>query len=223
MSSRTAAAQAAKARIRDAAQVRILDAAAEVFARKSLAGATMAEIAEAAAMPAATVHYYFGNKAGLYDAVLRGMLEAWLGELDHIDPDASPAEAIAAYIKAKMHISHSHPAASRIVAGEMLRGGVRLRAFLVDTFAPRLNAKLELVATWTRESRLRQIDPMRLFFLIWASTEFYANYASEIAALDEARVLDDVQVDATAESIVDLILYGVVPRVVTVARAPDIV
>ena len=223
MSSRTAAAQAAKARIRDAAQVRILDAAAEVFARKSLAGATMAEIAEAAEMPAATVHYYFGNKASLYDAVLRGMLEAWLSELDHIDPDASPADAIAAYIKAKMHISHSHPAASRIVAGEMLRGGLTLRAFLVDTFAPRLNAKLELVATWTRESRLRQIDPMRLFFLIWASTEFYANYASEIAALDEARLIDDVEVDATAESLVDLILYGVVPRVVTVARAPDIV
>ncbi len=223
MSSRTAAARAAKARIRDAAQVRILDAAAEIFARNSLSGATMVEIAGAARMPTATVHYYFGSKASLYDAVLRRMLETWLEELDHIEPTASPAEAIAAYIKAKMHISHTHPAASRIVAGEMLRGGLRLRDFLVDTFAPRLSAKLDLIATWTRESRLRQIDPMRLFFLIWASTEFYANYASEIVALDKSRVLDDGKVDAAAESLVDLILYGVVPRVATVTGAQDIV
>lgn len=221
MSSRTAAARAAKARIRDAAQVRILEAAADVFARKSLAGATMAEIAEAAEMPAATVHYYFGSKASLYDAVLRGMLEAWLGELDHIDQDATPADALAAYIEAKMRISHAHPAASRIVAGEVLSGGTKLRAFLVDTFAPRLKTKLDLVAAWTRESRLRDIDPMRLFFLIWASTEFYATYASEIATLDAARALDRSGPDAAASSLVDLILYGAIPREPTGIGMPD--
>ncbi len=210
MSSRTAAARAAKARIRDSAQVRILDAAAEVFARNSLSGATMAEIAGEAGMPPATVHYYFKSKAALYDAVLDRMLESWLRELDQIDSSRHPADALAAYIVAKMRVSHSHPAASRIVAGEVLRGGTKLKSFLVQTFAPHLRAKLDLVEAWKRDALVRPVDPIRLFFLIWASTEFYANYASEIVALQGEESMTGDGLNTAARDLVDLILYGAI-------------
>ncbi|WP_375455759.1 TetR family transcriptional regulator C-terminal domain-containing protein [uncultured Methylobacterium sp.] len=212
MSSRTTAARAAKARIRDTAQVRILDAAAEVFARSSLSGATMAEIAGEAGMPPATVHYYFRSKAALYDAVLDRMLESWLSELDQIDASGHPAEALAAYIVAKMRVSHSYPAASRIVAGEVLRGGTKLKSFLVEQFAPHLRTKLDLVDAWKRDSLVRPVDPMRLFFLIWASTEFYANYASEIVALEGEDAMTGDSLEKAARGLVDLILYGALPQ-----------
>ncbi len=44
-----------------------------------------------------------------------------------------------------------------------------------------------------------------------------------IVAFDESRVVNDGKVDAAAEGLVNLILYGVVPRVATDAGAQDIV
>ena len=72
-SSRTAAVRAFKAPLWDKVQVRILDATAKVFARNGPAGATIAEIGEAAEMPAATAYCKFWDRAGLYGAVLRGV------------------------------------------------------------------------------------------------------------------------------------------------------
>ena len=49
---------------------RIFDAALTVFSRKGRDGARMHEIANAAGLNAALLHYYFGSKEDLYSVVL---------------------------------------------------------------------------------------------------------------------------------------------------------
>lgn len=208
MDSRTAAAAAAKARIRDAAQARILTAAADVFALKGHAAATMAEIARAAGIAPATVHYYFASKSSLYDAVLQQMLALWTRELDQLDPTMTPAAALTAYIEAKMRVSFDHPAASRIVASEVLQGGARLQTFLKDEFLPRLATKLALVDGWRQTRQLREINAAHLFFLIWASTEFYATFSAEILILRGDHALSPDAFAEATKSVVDLVLNG---------------
>ena len=54
--------ESAKGAIRQANEALIVAAAERVFAGAGFAGATMAAIAEAAGLPKANLHYYFGSK-----------------------------------------------------------------------------------------------------------------------------------------------------------------
>lgn len=51
-------------------QSRILDAAEELFSLHGLDGVTIRQIAKQAGVDTALLHYYFGNKTGIFDAVL---------------------------------------------------------------------------------------------------------------------------------------------------------
>ena len=57
-------------RIRQVQRAHIIACAERVFADHSFGGATMNRIAEAASLPKANLHYYFGTKLLLYRAVL---------------------------------------------------------------------------------------------------------------------------------------------------------
>jgi TetR/AcrR family transcriptional regulator len=90
---------------RDAAatQQQILDAAELEFARHGLHGARLSTIAQAAQVTAAMIHYYFGNKEGLYKAVLQRpatelTLEMAKLNLDELPPIAALETMIRAAI-----------------------------------------------------------------------------------------------------------------------------
>ena len=51
-------------------QARILDAAEELFSQHGLYGVTLRDVAHHAKVDTALLHYYFGTKNGLFDAVL---------------------------------------------------------------------------------------------------------------------------------------------------------
>jgi TetR/AcrR family transcriptional regulator len=109
-------------RIRTLNRARILQAAEEVFAEQGYRGATTAAIAGRAGLPKANLHYYFGTKEALYRAVLEGVLDLWLAELDAITADQNPGEALTRYIHAKVMYSKTRPHASRVFANEVIRG-----------------------------------------------------------------------------------------------------
>ena len=60
---------------REQASERILDAAEELFARRGYHGVTLREVATCASSDSALLHYYFGSKAGLFDAVIERRAE----------------------------------------------------------------------------------------------------------------------------------------------------
>lgn len=86
----------AKGQIRQANEALILAAAKQVFAGAGFGGATMAAIAEAAGLPKANLHYYFGSKQELYRTVLAETLKDWLEPTHVITLDADPKTAMGA-------------------------------------------------------------------------------------------------------------------------------
>ena len=80
-----------KSPIRLANETLILAATERVFAGAGFGGATMAAIAEAAGLPKANLHYYFGCKQELYQAVLARTLRDWLEPTHVITPKAWPS------------------------------------------------------------------------------------------------------------------------------------
>jgi AcrR family transcriptional regulator len=71
---------------------RLLDAAADEFAARGIAGARVDRIAAAAASNKAQIYHYFGSKDGLFDAVFHDMVVGTLRDVP-IDPAALPEYA----------------------------------------------------------------------------------------------------------------------------------
>jgi TetR/AcrR family transcriptional regulator len=122
----------------EATRRKILDAAEHEFAAKGFDGARLAGIARAAAVPQALIHHHFGDKAGLYRAVLERALAAITAKGWHIlDTMAPPrkrvrgqrfeARQLQALVEALVGMLvdfyATHTSALRILRGEAMRGG----------------------------------------------------------------------------------------------------
>jgi TetR/AcrR family transcriptional regulator len=208
----TGASTTSEIRIRGTGEARILRAAERNFARFGLAGATLARIAHDAGMSTAALHYHYRDKATLYQAVLEHILRLWLDETAVIEPANDPRQALTDYIRAKMRFARIFPEASKIFASEILGGAQRIRPFLEDVLRPLLDIKSGVVDQWSRQGKLRAVNARHLLFLIWGTTEFYANFAAEISAASGASTTDPAYMDDAADSIVDIVLEGVLPR-----------
>ena len=71
-----------KAQAKAAGETRdlILDAAEDLFSKHGFYGVTIREVAREAGVDTALVHYYFGSKRELFDAVFLRRAEIWNGE-----------------------------------------------------------------------------------------------------------------------------------------------
>ncbi len=186
----------------------ILQQAEAVFAQAGLAGATMAALAAATGLPRANLHYHFGTKERLYAQVLENILALWLDASDCIQPEADPRIALSAYINAKMSYSRTRPHASKVFANEILHGAAHLRSYLGLTLRHKVEDKAAVIETWIAEGRMAPVDPRHLFFLLWAMTQTYADFASQIAPVLGVRGLGDAEFASGEALILQLVLRG---------------
>lgn len=169
----------ARARI----EAQILGAAEEVFAEAGYDGASMQAIAEGAGLPKANIHYYFGTKEALYQTLLSRILDRWVEAFDHFSVDRDPADAFGAYIRQKMAMSREHPIASKVFAQEVIHGARHIGAYLRTKLRQRVQATAPVFQTWIAEGRMAPVEPTHLFFSLWALTQTYADFDSQIAAV----------------------------------------
>ncbi|MEJ1159620.1 TetR family transcriptional regulator C-terminal domain-containing protein [Prosthecomicrobium sp. N25] len=201
-----------KSKIGEANVERILDAALTIFARYGLRGARTDQIAAAAGMSKPNLLYYFRTKEELYVAVLERTLERWLDPLAGIDEQRSPAEALADYITRKLASARSHPEQSRLFATEIIQGAPMLRAALERDLKPLVEAKVAILERWMEEGRLARVDPLAVIFMIWGTTQHYADFAAQVHVLAGRGLDDEAFFEATRRSLVDAILSGLLPR-----------
>lgn len=195
--------------VRRGAMAAILAAAEHVFARRGFHGARMAEIAAAAGLPKANLHYYFGTKDRLYRAVLEDIIRQWLDTAGAwIVPERGPAEAIAGYVRAKLADARVRPGASRIFAGELLRGAPLLVPFLSDELRRRVAEMSAVITQWAARGLMEAVEPAHLFFCIWAMTQTYADFDVQVRAVLGPDA-DEATIFAAAEATVTrLVLRG---------------
>ena len=190
----------------------ILAAAESAFAEHGFGGATMAEIAARAGVPKPNVHYYFPTKAKLYRAVIEQVLTAWLDAAHSFDTSDDPAEALTAYIGAKMDLAREMPLSSQIWASEIMRGAPVIQDFLDTTLTQWVRSRERVIGRWIMQGKLKPMEPKFLFYMIWATTQHYANAAHEIASLEQGRPLDDEAFERAKRQVIETILSGVAAR-----------
>lgn len=186
-----------KGRIRQDNEAIILPAAERVFARFGFRGATMQQIADAAMLPKANLHYYFGNKQTLYLRVLEQILDDWLAPMDAITPDADPKAALEAYARQKIALSFTRPEASRLFANEILQGAQAVLTLLQTTLRRLVEEKAAILDGWIAAGKLRPIDTTHFFFTVWSMIQSYADFDIQIAAIIEDSQSDAAKARAT--------------------------
>jgi TetR/AcrR family transcriptional regulator len=190
---------------------RILDAALEVFAAYGFQGARIDQIATVAGLSKPNLLYYFRTKEALYTAVLRRTLDMWLEPLQELDSLSDPRVALSAYITRKLDYSRSHPTASRLFAMEMLQGAPHLNAALTGNLHYLVEVKSRIIESWIREGRIRPVDPKHLIFAIWATTQHYADFSTQIRSLTGKGIEDEDFYETARDMLTSILLDGVLP------------
>ncbi|MGK9172775.1 HTH-type transcriptional regulator RutR [Yokenella regensburgei] len=190
----------------------ILAAALETFSLYGIHGTRLEKVAERAGVSKTNLLYYYPSKEALYLAVLQQILDVWLAPLKAFREDLAPLVAIREYIRQKLEVSRDNPQASRLFCLEMLQGAPVLNAELSGTLKTLVEEKSAIVAGWVASGKLAPVDPHHLIFMIWASTQHYADFASQVEAVTGKNLQDEAFFNSTVDNVQRMIIEGIRPR-----------
>ena len=176
---------------------------ARIFATKGYAAASTREICQAAGANVAAIHYYFGDKEGLYRAILTEPISAIAGQFGAFaDPALTFAEAIRRVLQPFVAMALDDEALSphvqRLHLREALEPSAVFREIVAQVIVPQHDALAGLLA---RHCGLDRPDAglHQLAFALIAmandycmSREFMKLLAPEVLARDDAvrRIVD---------------------------------
>ncbi len=172
-----------RSRIQQRNRELILDAALEVFSLHGFRGATLDQIAEVAGLSKPNLLYYFPSKEEVHKALLTGLLATWLDPLRRMDPQGDPLAEIMGYVRRKLDLARDFPRESRLFANEILQGAPRMREAIEGDLRALVAEKSAILSRWMAEGRIARVDPVHLIFSIWALTQHYADFDTQVRAV----------------------------------------
>ncbi|MBI3706813.1 MAG: TetR family transcriptional regulator [Proteobacteria bacterium] len=179
----------AERRLRDPARTRgaILSTAAAEFARHGFGGGRVDRIARRARANKRMIYHYFGNKDGLYLAVLERVYAAKRTaeralEVDHRDPEA----AIRALVDFNFAYCQDHPEFQALLNDENLQRARHLsRSRLVkDLYSPVVETLRTVLREGVRRGMFRNdVDPVHLYITIVGLPYFYVGNNATLSTI----------------------------------------
>lgn len=192
----------------------ILHIATQEFAAHGLSGANINEIARQTSTSKRMIYYYFGDKEGLYQAVLEGVYATLRAREDDLDvAGLEPVAALRRLIEATFDAHVTAPHFIRLVMIENIHNAEYLRK---SEIVPRLNRsiidKLEDVCARGKAVGLFRagVDALELHWLT-SSFSFYnvSNRATFSTSFGTA-LYSEARQAALLERLVDMVLASVV-------------
>ena len=209
---RTEAKSASARRVlnRDKLEADIVAEAVRVFAECGYEGASIATVAENAGLSKQNLMYYFPTKQALYERVLGGVLDEWLERMACLaDPDQDPRDVLRAYVQAKLRFSREQPWASRVYAMEVISGAQLYGDQIQKRVVPLLRKDIEVFERWIGEGKIGPINATHLLFAIWAMTQSYADFSTQMALVLNRKQLSKKDFDDGEIMITNMVLAAV--------------
>ncbi|MCF2948708.1 TetR/AcrR family transcriptional regulator [Paraglaciecola aquimarina] len=196
-------------KIRDENIANILQAAEEVFVQYGFKGTSIQAIADKANIAKANVHYYFKSKSNLYVAVLGNLMHLWNDFFDQVTEDDDPATVLDEFIRKKVALSYSHPRASKLFAMEIIQGAPHLKDYIRTDMRQWVRTKAKVIQSWIDQGRMAQhVDPVQLIFLIWSSTQHYADFEEQVLTIMNCAEYEQEMIDNISNFLSQMILTG---------------
>ncbi|KKL65783.1 hypothetical protein LCGC14_2151530 [marine sediment metagenome] len=161
----------------------ILEAALDAFSARGFAGATLDGIATTAGLSKPNLLYYFPSKEAIYLALLTDLMTAWLDPLRAMKDDGAPIDEIVGYMLRKLKMSRDFPRESRLFANEILAGAPHIHDLITGELRALVDDKAALIAQWQRQGHMAPLDPHHLIFSIWATTQHYADFDTQVRGI----------------------------------------
>ncbi|GLX81899.1 TetR/AcrR family transcriptional regulator [Thalassotalea eurytherma] len=193
---------------RKQSQDAIMDAARDEFIQQGFKGATVQAIADNANMPKANVLYYYQNKENLYHKVLEQTLEMWDTAIGDIVLEDGPKIALERFISAKVDITFENPKASKIYAMEIIQGAQHIDNFARVYLRNWVKEKSQIFEHWMNAGEMAKVDPVKLIFLIWSTTQHYADFETQILNITNKQEYEQEDREQVKAFLVNFILQG---------------
>jgi TetR/AcrR family transcriptional regulator len=179
----------------------LLDAAALVFAEQGFAGARVDEIAARAGVNKALIYAYYGDKKGLYRAVLASRVAEFTdpGISETVAKEAGPRRALEEVIRRFLRTLIRDRAFARLLAWDLLSHGREGREVILESAGPLLKLISELVERGRASGELHADSDPELF-----RTAFFAlgiGYTVQHSVMLLARSREGLEI--TDEQFVD--------------------
>jgi TetR/AcrR family transcriptional regulator len=194
--------------IRQKNKALIFSAAKKEFVTYGFKGASIKRMSERANIARANIHYYFKDKTDLYQQLLSNIIEVWNRDYDTLSTDNEPEQALSDYIRAKVMHSKNDPDASRIFASELIHGAPVLNEYHNSDFKVWLSSKVTVIESWINQGLIDDVNPHHLLFLIWSSTQHYADFNVQVVAALNKEAMDDDDYEQVVTSLTNIILKG---------------
>lgn len=192
---------------------RILAAAERVFSEHGYGGARTRQIADAAGVNVGLLHYHFGSKDDLYQAVLRSAQERVAAAIhDALTDDTPPAERIANAIRAHFDQLSKSPYRARLLMDAILRRHPQALEMGERAAGSVAAEVLRAVQDGAQAGVFRDVD---LRHTILSATGLTLIYFAAVPIVEALFPGDPYGPDALAarrEAVVDLVLHGVLAR-----------
>jgi TetR/AcrR family transcriptional regulator len=193
------------------ARAKIAAAAEELFAERGFDRAAVRDIARKAGVNAAMIHYYFGNKEGLYHAILedgasrvRDLLIQTTGR------SGSTTDRLASFVDAYASYILSHPNLARILYREMLTGAKHIKRIAQQYAARNYEMLKRLIADGVKHGELRPVDPELAPISLMGMVVIFQFLRPIISVALGKTEFDERFVSRVAAHTIDLFLYGAV-------------
>lgn len=186
-------------------QEAILAEAERHFARYGFEGVSLDAIATALDLSRQNLLYHWPSKEDLYLAVLNSVMGEWMANMNAITEAADPHQALHAYVTAKLRFSRERPSGNAVFTREIMAGAPRYADVLKTQVMPLLHADVERFEGWADQGLIRRLDFTHLMFLIWASTQAYADLGPQFSLYLNKPALDDDDFERARELITGLI------------------
>ncbi|SMY06946.1 TetR/AcrR family transcriptional regulator [Flavimaricola marinus] len=204
----------------EAVKENILAIATEEFAAHGLSGANINEIARKTSTSKRMIYYYFGDKEGLYCAVLEGVYSALRRSEDLLDvAGLEPVQALRRLVESTFDTHANAPHFIRLVMIENIHNGDYLRK---SDIVPKLNRsiidKLEEVCARGKAMGLFRdgADALQLHWLI-SSFSFYnvsnkATFSASFGTSIYSKSQQSILKARTTDMILAAVVIGYEPK-----------
>ncbi|NOY60997.1 MAG: TetR family transcriptional regulator [Calditrichaeota bacterium] len=203
----------------DSTRNKIMAAAREVFVEKGYDGARMQQIADRAGANKAMIYYYFNSKDALFEAIIRDIFKEIFRIYQSVLQleDVDLRTMITSIVHEHLIFLQNHPEIARLFLREVHSDNPILYKVMNelrhDTARRDIKAVMKKLEKAADDGIMRRVDPMNTIWNIVGLDLFYFVSKPLINVLWTKETRNEAKVmQAREESIVDLLLNGLLPR-----------
>ncbi|AKF25072.1 TetR family transcriptional regulator [Sulfurovum lithotrophicum] len=195
----------------EASKQLIITHAIELFSQKGYASASMDELAEQCGLNKAMVFYYFKNKKGLYEAVMREVLiEIQQTIVEENKQHSRPKDELEGFIRTYAKFACEHPYLPSLLLKELSDSGAVIPEMLFASMRQLFALFSDILKRGEAKGCFENAVPMILYFMVLGTLNLMITTKP---LRIKASHMEDIDVDTCSSCDIDEIADYVVEKI----------